>query len=159
MTILELKKAVAEYLNGKELGVPFIVAPLVDAAPVGCYVAVNCLSVRQSGSVMKPAPNIDKDHAYIQQVANMALYEVEGDGDMVRKVRNLLQLPDFIGFLESRGATVWNVGDIVPVDTYDGDFLIRQWVMTFELNFEDVERHETQTILSVEPIEFEQQEG
>lgn len=154
MTIQQLKSLICTFLNQKGLGVPFIVAPFTSAAPVGTYIAVNCLSVKQDGSIMQMSPNISNGNALVQNVANLALYEVEGDGDILRRVRNLLQLPEFIDFLAKNDVTIWGVGEIIPLDTYDGDFHIRQWVFDFYTNFEDKEILNKETILSVDDVDL-----
>ena len=61
-------------------------------------------------------------------------------------------------FLESvawpAGFTVWDFTDIISVDTFDGEFFVRQWRFTLRANFEDLKNENVPKIESVEPLEL-----
>lgn len=125
MTVDGLLSAVCSYFNGIDefAACPFVKAPANSAAPVGTYIAVRLEGVEQSGSMMEPPPGDGATFAF-QQVATVAMTEVEGDGENLRKVRNLMQTREF------RDATaetlaVWELAQIVAVDTFDGEFCVR----------------------------------
>jgi len=152
MTVDGLLSAVCSYFNGIDefAACPFVKAPANSAAPVGTYIAVRLEGVEQSGSMMEPPPGDGATFAF-QQVATVAMTEVEGDGENLRKVRNLMQTREF------RDATaetlaVWELAQIVAVDTFDGEFCVRQWRFTFTANFADEISTDVPAIGSVEPI-------
>lgn len=150
MTVEEIKGAICKFFNHRAefTGVPFIKSPNNSPAPVGCYVAVGCEAVQQDGRVMEPGPGAG--FRIWEQVATIYLVEVEGDGEAIRRARNFFSRPDFIEAAAKAGFTVWEPGSIASVDTFDGEFLVRQWRMTVTVNFEDVEETETPTIRTVE---------
>lgn len=165
MTIDAIKGAICRFFNGRTefQGVPFIKSPTNTPAPVGCYIATGCDAVQQDGRTMEPAPGAGL--RITENVASLYFVEVEGDGDNLRKVRNFLQHPDFIAAAAAADFTVWEIGDIMRVDTFDGEFLVRQWRLTCTVNFEDTEEVFTPVIASVtgslngNSIEAERDEG
>lgn len=77
---------------------------------------------------------------------------VEGDGDFLRMARDAIQTRDFREAAANAGFTVWDWTSIVPVDTFDGEFVVRQWRFTFTANFADTFTADVPAIRSVEPI-------
>lgn len=144
-----IKAEICRYFNEHELlDCQFIQSPTNDPAPVGKYVAVRVEDVAQHGSEMQPPPGQNAKFAF-QQVATVSFTEVEGDGEALRMVRNLVQRKDFRDKAGKQAEfTVWDFTSIMPVDTFDGEFVVRQWRFTMRVNFadeiiEDVPRIET----------------
>lgn len=149
----EIKGAICHYFNGHPLmDCLFIKAPTNAPAPVGKYVAVRVEQVEQHGSEMQPPPGENAISAF-QQVATVAFIEVEGDGETLRMVRNLVQRKDFRDTAGAEaGFSVWDVTGILPVDTFDGEFYVRQWRFTMRVNFADEFIEDVPRIESVEPL-------
>lgn len=148
-----IKGSIVEYFNEHALlDCPFIKAPSNLPAPVGTYVAVRIEQVEQHGSEMQPPPGENETFAF-QQVATVAFIEVEGDGEALRMVRNLVQRKDFRDKAGAEaGFSVWDFSSIVPVDTFDGEFIVRQWRFTMRVNFADEFTEDVPKIESVEPL-------
>jgi hypothetical protein len=148
-----IKGSIVEYFNDHALlDCPFIKAPSNLPAPVGTYVAVRVEQVEQSGSEMQPPPGVNAKFAF-QQVATVAFIEVEGDGEALRMVRNLVQRKEFRDTAGAEaGFTVWDFSSIMPVDTFDGEYLVRQWRFTMRVNFADEFTEDVPKIESVEPL-------
>lgn len=149
----DIRAEICKYFNENELlDCPFIQAPSNHPAPVGKYVAVKVEEVEQHGSEMQPPPGDNATFAF-QQVATISFTEVEGDGEALRMVRNLVQRKDFRDNAgASAGFTVWDFGNIIAVDTFDGEFLVRQWRFTMRVNFADEFTEDVPNIVSVEPL-------
>lgn len=148
-----IKGSIVEYFNDHALlDCPFIKAPSNFPAPVGKYVAVRIDQVEQIGSEMQPPPGTNAKFAF-QQVATVAFIEVEGDGEALRMVRNLVQRKDFRDKAGAEaGFAVWDLSSIMPVDTFDGEFIVRQWRFTMRVNFADEFTEDVPKIESVEPL-------
>lgn len=148
-----IKGSIVEYFNDHALlDCPFIKAPSNLPAPIGKYVAVRIENVEQHGSEMQPPPGAGVKFAF-QQVATVAFIEVEGDGESLRMVRNLVQRKDFRDKAGAEaGFSVWDFGSITPVDTFDGEFIVRQWRFTMRVNFADEFTEDVPKIESVEPL-------
>ena len=150
MTVDELKGAICKYFNDSaEFSAPLVKSPTNSPASVGID------GVRQYGEKFTPPPG--NHHYRFSQVATVHFVEVEGDGDTLRAIRNELQLPAFIEYARNNGFTVWDFTNIEKIDTYDGDFYVRQWRFTATLNFIDktpsgIERIETVHPLELQPI-------
>lgn len=148
-----IKGSIAEYFNTHRLlDCPFVKSPSNYPAPVGKYVAVRVEDVDQHGSEMQPPPGNSAVFAF-QQVATVSFTEVEGDGEALRMVRNLVQRKDFRDKAGAEaGFSVWDFGSIIPVDTFDGEFIVRQWRFTMRVNFADEITEDVPNIESVEPL-------
>ena len=149
----DIRGEICKYFNEHQLlDCPFIQAPSNSPAPVGKYVAVKVEDVEQYGSEMQPPPGNNAKFAF-QQVATISFTEVEGDGEALRMVRNLVQRK---GFRDAAGKTagfsVWDFGNIIPVETFDGEFVVRQWRFTMRVNFADEITENVPKIESVEPV-------
>lgn len=154
MTVDELKGAICKYFNdSEEFPSPFVKSPTNASAPVGTYIAVGVDSVEQYGSRMSTPPGTHLER--FSQVATLHLVEVEGDGDLLRKVRNELQRPAFVTYARRNGFTVWEQSPIERIDTYDGEFYVRQWRFTASFNFIDGIETETPRIETVSPVELQ----
>lgn len=151
-----IKAEICRYFNEHELlDCPFIQSPTNDPAPVGKYVAVRVEDVEQHGSEMQPPPGENAKFAF-QQVATVAFTEVEGDGEALRMVRNLVQRKDFRDNAGREAEfTVWDFTSIMPVDTFDGEFVVRQWRFTMRVNFADEIIEDVPRIETVDPVELE----
>lgn len=149
----DIKGAICRYFNEHPLmDCPFIQSPTNAPAPVGKYVAVRVEQVEQHGSEMQPPPGDSRTFAF-QQVATVAFTEVEGDGEALRMVRNLVQRKDFRDNAGTEGGfTVWDFTGIMPVDTFDGEFVVRQWRFTMRVNFADEIIEDVPRIESVGPL-------
>lgn len=148
----DIKGAICTYFNNHRLmDCPFIKSPTNAPAPVGKYVAVRMEDVEQHGSEMQPPPGENAVFAF-QQVGTVSFTEVEGDGETLRMVRNLVQRKDFVSDAAANGFTVWNFSSIMPVDTFDGEFYVRQWRFTMQVNFADEIVEDVPRIESVGPL-------
>lgn len=152
-TTERIKGSIVEYFNTHSLmDCPFIKVPSNLPAPVGKYVAVRVEQVEQHGSEMQPPPGVGAKFAF-QQVATVSFTEVEGDGETLRMVRNLIQRKGFSDSAgEEAGFAVWDFTSILPVDTFDGEFIVRQWRFTMRVNFVDEITEDVPKIESVEPL-------
>lgn len=151
-----IKAEICRYFNEHELlDCQFIQSPTNDPAPVGKYVAVRVEDVEQHGSEMQPPTGENAKFAF-QQVATVAFTEVEGDGEALRMVRNLVQRKDFRDKAGKEAEfTVWDFTSIIPVDTFDGEFVVRQWRFTMRVNFADEIIEDVPRIETVDPVELE----
>ena len=151
-----IKAEICRYFNEHELlDCQFIQSPTNDPAPVGKYVSVRVEDVEQHGSEMQPPPGENAKFAF-QQVATVAFTEVEGDGEALRMVRNLVQRKDFRDKAGKEAEfTVWDFTSIIPVDTFDGEFVVRQWRFTMRVNFADEIIEDVPRIETVDPVELE----
>lgn len=151
-----IKAEICRYFNEHALlDCQFIQSPTNDPAPVGKYVAVRVEDVEQHGSEMQPPPGEKAKFAF-QQVATVAFTEVEGDGEALRMVRNLVQRKDFRDKAGKEAEfTVWDFTSIIPVDTFDGEFVVRQWRFTMRVNFADEIIEDVPRIETVDPVKLE----
>ncbi|SHL04930.1 hypothetical protein [Fibrobacter sp. UWH4] len=149
----DIKGAICHYFNEHQLmDCPFVKAPSNIPAPVGKYIAVRVEQVEQHGSEMQPPPGDNARFAF-EQVATVAFIEVEGDGETLRMVRNLVQRKDFRDSAVAEGGfAVWDFTSILPIDTFDGEFVVRQWRFTMRVNFADEILQDVPRIESVEPL-------
>lgn len=148
-----IKGSIVEYFNEHPLlDCEFMKAPSNRPAPIGTYVAVRIEQVEQHGSEMQPPPGANAKFAF-QQVATVSFTEVEGDGEALRMVRNLIQRKDFRDkACAEAGFSVWDFTSILPIDTFDGEFVVRQWRFTMRVNFADEIIEDVPRIESVEPL-------
>lgn len=160
MTNVVLLSLICRWLNG--LGYKAIQAPSDNPAPAGRHIAVALTSTRQHGDMLVPGPLKNpeqKKYRSIMQVAQVQLYEVEGDGEWLRDIRNRMQGTELDDFIAGEcpvgddgldnGFSVWDIGDIVDNSSQDGAFWIRQRTMTFDCQFMDHIEHKTPRIESV----------
>ena len=143
MTRSDILSVFCRFLNRN--GVKAIQGPSDNPAPKGTHVAVTMGGVRQIGEILVPGPANGKEKSKeFMQVATVQLYEVEGDGEALRKVRNLLQTDEFDEFVMDAfsetadgGFAVWDISDITDNSSQDGAFWIEQRAMTVDVQFYD----------------------
>lgn len=136
MTLQGIRDCICGYFNSQAEfeGCPFIQVPTNQPAPVGNYMAVGVEGVEQQGNRMTPPPGENGEYGFFD-VATLYFTEVEGDGDNLRHALQHLQCPEFIAAAKTAGFTVWDPSAIIRLDSYDGDFFIRQWRASFRVNF------------------------
>lgn len=150
MTISEIKRNICIWINSLDLGATAIITPTSHEAPAGTYIAVRDLGVSHYGEPLKPKPTntgTPNDTAFIY-TADIIVTEVEGEGDILRNIRNLMQLPTFRNQMEAVGFTLWEVGDIMNNDVQDVDFWVKQKSFTFTVNFTDHVAYSAQRALA-----------
>ena len=136
-TVDDIKKRVCTWINSLDKGVPAIVTPTSHQAPEGRYIAVRDLGVDQFGRPIKAKPgNVANanDTSFVYTV-DLAVTEVDGEGDTLREIRALMQLDTFRSWADTQGFTLWTIGDIMNNDMADGDFWIRQKSFIVKVNF------------------------
>lgn len=155
MTRQDILSAICRFINGN--GIKAIQGPSDNPAPKGSYVSITMGGVRQVGETLVPGPaNGKKKSKEFMQVATVQLYEVEGDGEALRKIRNLLQTDEFDEFvMDAFGGTsdgefaVWDISDITDNSSQDGAFWIEQRTMTVDVQFYDRIAHAAPRMNSV----------
>ena len=139
----DIRAAVCRWISS--MGIRAVQSPSNAPAPAGTHIAVSVLGVTQHGSEMHPAPGEGRRFVY-QHVATVQLYEVEGEGDDLRRVKDSLQNDRFDAFVKETfrdgtgldyGFSVWEIGEIQDVTSQDGPFFVRQNTFTFEVQFND----------------------
>lgn len=167
MTSDLIKSLLCQWLNSR--GYKAIKAPSDNPAPAGRYISVNIGNVRQHGDMFIPGP-VDEaaetpKYKSIMQVASVTLYEVEGEGEWLRDIRNRLQTDEFVEFAADRiekepgkdnSISVWELGEIVDNSSQDGGYWIRQRTMSFDVQFLD---HIEHNVLRMASVDFELQEN
>lgn len=136
-TVDDVKKRVCTWINSLDVEVQAIVTPTSHEAPAGRYIAVRDLGVNQFGRPLKAEPGTvanENDTHFIYTV-DLVITEVEGEGDKLREIRALMQLPPFRDYASEQGFTLWSIGDIVNNDMADGEFWIRQKAFNVTVNF------------------------
>lgn len=138
-----------------------IQGPSNNPAPAGRYISIVSQNVRQVGDIMVPGPKKDSDDVKFKtamQVMNVQFYEVEGDGEWLRDLKNRMQMQEFDEFVASHvtvesgkdnGFSVWEIGEIVDNGFQDGPYFIQQKTMTADFQFYDHIAHTTGRIESV----------
>lgn len=136
MTLREIRGCICGHFNGipEFSECPFVQVPTNDPAPVGNYIAVGIESVEQQGNMTTPPPGETGTYGFFE-VATLYFTEVEGDGDNLRRALQHLQSPGFVRAARDAGFAVWEPSAIVRLDSYDGEFYIRQWRASFRVNF------------------------
>lgn len=126
-----------------------IQGPSNNPAPAGRYISVVAQNTRQVGDVMVPGPKknaSDVKYKTVMQVTNVQFYEVEGDGEWLRDLKNRMQLDEFGEFVaqhvvaeqgKDNGFSVWEIGEIVDNGFQDGPYYIQQRTMTADFQFYD----------------------
>lgn len=143
MTRQDILSIFCRFINGN--GIKAIQGPSDNPAPKGKYISIVLGGVRQIGEKLVPGPANGKEKSKeFMQVATIQLYEVEGDGEALRKIRNLLQTDEFDEFVmdafretSDGGFSVWDISDITDNSSQDGAFWIEQRTMTVDVQFYD----------------------
>lgn len=145
MTIEEIKSAVCKWITS--LGETAVQMPSNHPATKGRYFAVDVTYVSQYGNAIKALGNEgDNVKGVAQYVASVVIHEVDGDGDVLRRIRNDVDGEAFNAFIHKRfqdgsgkdtAFSVWDVGDLNELNASDGDFFVRQWAFNFRVCFND----------------------
>lgn len=146
MNTTAILASICTYMNARFNGVKFIQAPTNAAAPKGTYVAVKLEGVTQQGQeLVHTLPGAG--YGRFVNAATISLTEVEGNGDIARMALQIMQSREFQLHAKNTGYTIWNVGSVFPLDTFDGKFFVRQWRGTIEANFVDEIARESKDII------------
>lgn len=162
MKVNDILSAICSYFNGENLLGSVKLLKAMQNAPsyVRNYIAVKVESVEQDGDnpLQTPTNQEERDLNFLQ-VASISFIEVEGDGDALRTLRNLLQTKEFREYADGKGFSVWDWESIISVETFDGEFIVKQWRFTARFNFVDENiKTTTAKILSVSEIELNEGE-
>lgn len=172
MTAADIRSTVCAWIDS--LGYKAVQAYQNTPAPHGLHIAVSVQGVRPYGSLMKRGVKGKGKANAMQYVATVQLYEVEGEGDALRRIRTSLETDDFATFVAARFPdtengearfSVWEVGEIQDNSSQDGIYFIKQKTMTFDVQFNDFIENKTERIMSVngeienDPFKVEVQDG
>jgi hypothetical protein len=162
MKVNDILSAICSYFNGKNLLGDAKLLKAMQNAPsdVRNYIAVKVESVEQDGDnpLQTPTKQEERDLNFLQ-VASISFIEIEGDGDALRSLRNHLQTKEFREYADGKGFSVWDWESIISVETFDGEFIVKQWRFTARFNFVDENiKTTTAKILGVSEIELNEGE-
>lgn len=121
-------------------------------APAGTYYSVGIQSVDHAGTLHETAtrdPLNPRQRVY-QNVANVAIWEVEGKGEGIRAIRNRIDTESFRDTARAQGVAIWTIGSIIDLSNNDDGFWIRQKRMEIVCAFNDYVNGEAVPIESVE---------
>jgi len=160
MTIDELKGSLCGWVNS--LGsLKAIKSPSSDPAPDGNYIAIGTGTVEQHGRIMSPGANDEENtkRKIAQHIAEVIFYEVEGEGDYLRNLKNLIQEDEFQDFINNyfyteeddfyHGFTVQDIGSISDISVQEKDFWINQRSLRFNVMFNDIMAPPVERMISV----------
>lgn len=144
--INEIKKCIASFLNKK--GYKTIVSPTNNPAPKGKYFSVSHTSVSDYGNKILDRYKEDTYSDVYQSVMSLVIHEIDGDGDDLRKVKQLIQTNDFQDHVDQwfyneeenkkyNSFTIQNVESITSLNMLDGSFFVEQSVFQFDVMFND----------------------
>lgn len=156
---LNLMKIFARWIE-KEIGCKAVISPTNNPAPKGEHIAIAMTNIRQEGDPFIPPPKRsaeDKHYIAYMYVAQVQFYEVEGNGNSIRKLRNSFHSDRFDDFVAEQtkddsldfGFSIWNIGDIVDNGTQDGTYYIPQKTLTIDFQFYDYEESSVENMQSV----------
>lgn len=152
MTISVIKDSLCGWLLSLDLDCSLISLPSNEPLPIGKYISVRDLDVKQVGVPMMPSPvgNISSP-AVVENVVTVLVSEHHGSGDTLRRVKTLMQLEPFRVYAEHDGYSAQVFSVIRNKDSFDGNNWLLEKCFTVDLNFTDQDIPvDTQTILSVE---------
>lgn len=148
MTQRQILDALCTYFNGLDLGVPSLVAPLSEAAPDGEYMAFRFGDASRIGFAPEcGGPGNDK--IIFHWTGSIRMTEVEGTGETIRRIHNLLHTTEFTRFSTSNGFCVHDVSDITDNVVNDGNFWIEQKFAVLSVNWYDSETNNVVTIKKI----------
>jgi hypothetical protein len=130
------------------LGVPFLAAPLSEAAPDGEYIAFRFGDASRIGTAPERGGPEDDDIIF-HWTGTIRMTEVEGSGETIRRVHNLLHTKEFTRYSRGNAFSVHDVSDITDNVVNDGDFWIEQKMATLYVNWYDQEANSTPTIKKI----------
>lgn len=148
MTQRQILNLLCTYFNGLSLGVTFLAAPLSEAAPDGEYVAFRFGDASRIGTAPERGGPEDNDIIF-HWTGTIRMTEVEGTGETIRRVHNLLHTKEFTRYSAANGFSVHDVSDITDNVVNDGDFWIEQKMAILYVNWYDQEANSTPTIKKI----------
>lgn len=148
MTQRQILNLLCTYFNGLSLGVPFLAAPLSEAAPDGEYIAFRFGDASRIGTAPERGGPEDDDIIF-HWTGTIRMTEVEGTGETIRRVHNLLHTKEFTRYSSGNAFCVHDVSDITDNVVNDGDFWIEQKMATLYVNWYDQEANSTPTIKKI----------
>ena len=148
MTQRQILNLLCTYFNGLSLGVPFLAAPLSEAAPDGEYVAFRFADASRIGFAPERGGPEDNDIIF-HWTGTIRMTEVEGTGETIRRVHNMLHTKEFTRYSSGNAFSVHDVSDITDNVVNDGDFWIEQKMATLYVNWYDQEANSTPTIKKI----------
>jgi hypothetical protein len=148
MTQRQILNLLCTYFNGLSLGVPFLAAPLSEAAPDGEYIAFRFGDASRIGTAPERGGPEDDDIIF-HWTGTIRMTEVEGTGETIRRVHNLLHTKEFTRYSSGNAFSVHDVSDITDNVVNDGDFWIEQKMATLYVNWYDQEANSTPTIKKI----------
>ena len=148
MTQRQILNLLCTYFNGLSLGVPFLAAPLSEAAPDGEYIAFRFGDASRIGTAPERGGPEDNDIIF-HWTGTIRMTEVGGTGETIRRVHNLLHTKEFTRYSSGNAFSVHDVSDITDNVVNDGDFWIEQKMATLYVNWYDQEANSTPTIKKI----------
>lgn len=148
--VKEIKKCISNFLITK--GYKTIVSPTNNPAPKGKYFSVSHTSVSDYGNKIldryKEEHEEDTYSDVYQSVMSVVIHEIDGDGDDLRKVKQLIQTNDFQNHVDKwfyneeenkkyNSFTIQNIESISSLNMLDGSFFVEQSVFQFDVMFND----------------------
>lgn len=145
MTQRQILDAFCTYFNALDLGVPSLATPLSEAAPDGEYLAFRFGDASRIGfAPERGGPG--NDNIIFHWTGSIRMTEVEGTGETIRRVHNLLHTKEFTRYSAANGFSVHDVSDITDNVVNDGDFWIEQKFANLSVNWYDEETNNVTTI-------------
>ena len=150
MTETEIEKFFCTFISS--MGLVAVRSRECKQAPVGTYYSVGVTSVDSAGTLHETATRdpLEPRQRVYQNVATLVVWEVEGERDGIRTLRNRIDTASFRAQAYEFGLSIWGMGSIMDMSTTDGPFWIRQKRMEITLAFTDVVDGEALPIESVE---------
>ncbi len=123
-------------------------SPLSEAAPDGEYMAFKFGDASRIGtSPERGGPG--NDGIIFHWTGSIRMTEVEGSGETIRRVHNLLHTKEFTRYSAANGFSVHDVSDITDNVVNDGDFWIEQKFAVLSVNWYDSEPNNVVTIKKI----------
>lgn len=149
MTEREVEEFFCEHITS----MGFIAVRSINAqqAPTGMYLSVGVTGVSQYGVLHeRPArtPEALGQRLY-QYTMSLVIWEIEGDGEAVRKVQRSFCDSEFRAKMRGIGVSLFSPGPIIDMSSVDGSLWIRQKRMEVPGMFSDAEPGSKMTMQSV----------
>lgn len=149
MTEKEIEEFFCEHITS----MGFVAVRSVNAqqAPTGTYLSVGVTGVRLYGVLHeRPARTPETLGLRLHQYnMSLVIWEIEGDGEAIRKVLRSFDKSDFRAKMRDIGVSLFVPGPIVDMSSVDGSLWIRQKRMEVPGMFSDAEQGEKMTMQSV----------
>ena len=140
MTLDAIKSAICAWITS--LGFVAVKSPTNHPSPEGEFYAVSTGLITGIGTEEKPKPGTSGKGAF-HNLVSVQIYEVEGTGDGIAKIRSSLLTDEFTAFIDARfenaddRISVWEINDIQEVSSMDGPYTILQRTFTFDVEYID----------------------